>query len=367
MEAAVTAADPDVDFSAYDLLYVVTPKEADQIDYSPAFLSAAGDGVKADGNEMRFGATIAQDIWTPNWGYKVLVHETGHTFGLTDLYSLHTDVMKLHGWVGGWDLMGNIGGYSPDFLAWHRWKLGWLDGSEVDCVTNKGQSDHVLTPVETAGGKKAVVIRTSDDSAYVAENRQAIGHDAGACDEGIIVYKVDSSVESGSGTIRMKDAHPDTSLCGDGFGDAPFGIGDGEQTTFEDAAAGVTIEVLSHDGTDYSIRVTRTSTFVPSPVKHKRDVLLMSFALKNDLMTFKGKLAVRDSYARCGKSVSVTLQRNSSGHWRTVASTKSSTSSAFTLKEPFRNGKYRIKAPQATISGVPKNVCLAAATTAINI
>jgi hypothetical protein len=215
-------------------------------------LAPAGGGVSADGREFRQVVTFGQDMW--NWGFKVLNHESGHTFSLPDLYSFAGG----HPFVGGWDLMGLISGPDPDYLAWHKWKFGWLDNTQLSCVSMPGTSQVTVTPLEAGGGTKAVVVRTGTTTAYVAEVRTRTGLDAAACDTGVLIYQVDSSIATGTGPIKVIDAHPATSVCGNGLNDATFDLGTGEIPSYTNTSAGVRIDLLTHnaDGS-YTLRVTR--------------------------------------------------------------------------------------------------------------
>jgi hypothetical protein len=42
----------------------------------------------------------------------------------------------------------------------------------------------------------------------VIESRGRIGHDAGACSAGVLVYAIDSPLRSGQGPVRVLDATP---------------------------------------------------------------------------------------------------------------------------------------------------------------
>jgi M6 family metalloprotease-like protein len=138
------------------------------------------------------------------WGYRWLIHETGHTFGLPDLYMYQPQVKDIevdrffH--VGGWDIMGDIHGQSNDFLAWHKWKLRWIRDDQVDVVSRRTAQAgvHVLSPVETPGGSKMVVVRTGVSTAYVAEFRTALGVNGlqtPAGGSGVLIYRLDTGPE----------------------------------------------------------------------------------------------------------------------------------------------------------------------------
>lgn len=224
---AVALAD-GVDFSDYDLVYVVPSRNAVNIALSPAYVDPAG--------AVTHGVTFGRDMWS--WGYKILVHETAHTFGLPDLYLEPSE--DQHGAVRGWDIMGNIAGHAPDFFAWHKWKLDWLRDDQVDCVTRDGTTRHRLSAVERPGGTKAVVVRTGETTAYVVESRR----DAAACSTGALVYKITSPLRSGEGPIRVVDATPgsaETDTCRD------LDIATLQPGRALKLPGGVTVELLSRD------------------------------------------------------------------------------------------------------------------------
>ncbi|MEV8099252.1 M6 family metalloprotease domain-containing protein [Kitasatospora sp. NPDC085879] len=203
---AVAAADPYTDFSQYDLVYVVPPKTATAISFTPTYVwDPSTSGVRADGTRIKWAVTFGQDMWY--WGPKIADHETGHTFGLPDLYSFTGDQ---HVYVGGWDLMGKIGGPAPQYVGWEGWKLGWIDDNQVTCLSGPGWTNVDLTGVEYVGGTKIAVIRTSATAAYVAESRRAAYTDARPCSTGVLIYKVDTSVQTGTGPVRVVNGNPST-------------------------------------------------------------------------------------------------------------------------------------------------------------
>ena len=211
------AADPHVNFAGYDLVYIMPPRNATQIAFSPE-LNLYSDQIVADGTVVKNGATYGQDMFT--WGPKIVNHETGHAISLPESYN-GSGTGATHLWVGGWDLMGNILGHAPEFMAWNKWKLGWLDDPDFGCLASDGSAEYTLSPVSlpSDGGvsKKGVVVRTSPTTAVVAELRAPVGLDAtttatpGAsrmCDWGVLLYRIDVTVLNSYGSIKVLDAMP---------------------------------------------------------------------------------------------------------------------------------------------------------------
>ena len=257
---AVARSNPDLDFSPYKIIYVVSSDGA-AIPVSPAFIGYPGDGVTVDGVEIRHGATFGNDIRLPrqDYGSHVLIHETGHIFGLPDLYEYGLPYWDLLRKVGGWDTMSWVapGAY---FLAWHQKKFGWLPPRQMLCVTS-GQITQTIAPLEAHGGLKMIEIKTGPSAAYVIEVRQRIGQDAGLCDTGVLIYSVKASVANGLGPVRVQPAMAgnDQAMiesCGPRY-NATFDLGAGEISTFSDSSRGVTVELLSTASGSYSVSITK--------------------------------------------------------------------------------------------------------------
>jgi M6 family metalloprotease-like protein len=310
---ALALADSDVDFSKFDIFYIVPVRSASGITYSPTYIDDGpyyGMPTRAvlDGVNIRWGVTTGQDAWD-SWGSKLLNHETGHIFGLPDLYAFAgklvgegnwvwheagwvwqegnwvweggqwvwhpgqwlwqeaqwvwvwegTPVLDFHYFVGGWDLMGLISGPAPDLLAWHKWKLGWVADDQVDVVTKAGTTEHHLTPIERNGSNKLLVVRTGQTTAYAVELRLPLVNDRSSADSGVLIYKVDSSVTSGEGPVRVIDASPNAPAGVHDLDTACFGTGAGKVRSFTDTAAGVTITVIKQSGENAFVRVEKVT------------------------------------------------------------------------------------------------------------
>ncbi|AUG77081.1 peptidase M6 [Kitasatospora sp. MMS16-BH015] len=249
---AVEAAAPYTDFSRYDLVYVVPTKNASAITFSPTYLydpTAAGITVK--GHRIKWAVTFGQDRY--HWGPTVADHETSHTFGLPDLYAF--TATDYHRYVGGWDLMGNIAGASPQHLGWERWKFGWIDDRQVACLPTAGKRTVRLNAIERTGGTKIAVLPTGPTTAYVAESRRALGADAKACSTGVLIYRIDTATQTGQGPVQVVNGNPTAVLP---TGCTPLDLAAFQPgQSFTDPASGVRIQVRSKGPHDDLVVLSR--------------------------------------------------------------------------------------------------------------
>ncbi|MGC0383252.1 M6 family metalloprotease domain-containing protein [Streptomyces sp. SAI-129] len=259
----VAEADPKVDFRSYDLLNVlVTPNAGPSALDTVLSVTFAGnqEAPVADGVPVANASFVysRQDDGSGSYdatGYRVLPHENGHVFGLPDLYT-----QEGGGAVGHWDIMSEDWGANNDLLGWHKWKLGWLDPSQVHCASAPGTTEYTLTPLARRGGDKLVVLPLSGTSGYAVELRTREGNDETVCRPGVLIYKVDADVDTGMGPVRIYDSRRDSGGCTRSpnvhaeLSDAAFTSGE----TFKDPRKGVTIKVSEKDGRgDVRVRVTR--------------------------------------------------------------------------------------------------------------
>ncbi|MFG3497974.1 M6 family metalloprotease domain-containing protein [Streptomyces sp. NPDC047928] len=264
VEDIVAAADKRVDFSAYDLVNVLVtpnagPSALDTV-LSVTF-SGNGEAPRADGTTLANTSFVysRQDDGSGSFhetGFRVLPHENGHVFGLPDLYTVEGG-----GAVGHWDIMSEDWGANNDLLGWHKWKLGWLDDSQVRCASSTGRRDYTLTPLARKGGTKLAVVPVGDKAGYAVEVRTRAGNDEAVCEPGVLIYRVETDVDTGQGPVTVVDSEPDSGGCTRRpnvhaeLSDAPYRPGQ----TFTDRRGGVRISVLSggEDGS-YRVRVTRS-------------------------------------------------------------------------------------------------------------
>lgn len=202
--AAYTDAN-GADVAPVDALYVVASRNSPAITYSPTFM---GNVTTRDGTFVaKKAVTIGYDAYK-TWKYKVINHETGHVMCLADLYPASGAVGL---YVGDYNIMGNINALYPDYFAWDKWRLGWLDDSQVDCVIyeNKSTSTHAIYPLEDRSSKvKSVVLKKNETQALVLEARAGGGVDDKGGKAGVVAYTIDTTLETLQGPIRVLTTEP---------------------------------------------------------------------------------------------------------------------------------------------------------------
>jgi len=218
----------------YDMLLIMPAKGTAGLFNGPSNINRdPTDGVEPNTNRVAYvdkkggphyvdtGLTAGNDLF--RWGYRWLIHEAGHAFGFPDLYMYSPRVNDVRVgsffYCGGWDMMGNIAGHSTDFLAWHKWKLRWIRDDQVDVVSQAAApTRHFLTPVETPGGSKMVVVRTGLSTAYVVEFRTRLGInalDGRGKYSGVLIYRIDAS------RWEARDKNPTAQIISKKFYNSP--------------------------------------------------------------------------------------------------------------------------------------------------
>ncbi len=204
---ATALADAEVDFSSTQSIIVLANPDAVGLgEAGPAFSPIGGDGITLDGKYISNGTTSAHDLnyWKSIW----LNHEITHTLGLPDLYAVTSENSQNSNdgfrFTGDFSYMGvsSFDTNAPSLLAFERWNLGWLDDSQIICSSAK-QISQLITPVESSGGVKAVIVPLGRTKALAVESRRPIGLDSKLRKSGALVYIVDSSIESGFGPVQV--------------------------------------------------------------------------------------------------------------------------------------------------------------------
>ena len=237
---AAALADAEVDFSTTDNIIILANPDARGLgDAGPAFTAIRGNGLTLDGKYISNGTTSAYDLnyWKSIW----LNHEITHAMGLVDVYAATRENAANsydgHRYVGEFSYMGfsSFDGNAPSLFAFERWNLGWLEDSQIVCSSAK-EISQLITPVQSAGGIKAVIVPLSRTKALVVESRRAIGIDKNIAKTGALVYVVDSSLQSGYGPVKI---YPSSVATDPRYLQAPRAVG--ESVTVE----GITVSVTS--------------------------------------------------------------------------------------------------------------------------
>lgn len=206
--------------------------------------------------------------------------------------SLHEMNMNLHGPGNGWGTgvgqsyrPNQAGGVSYAISAWEQFLVGWMDDSQVHCVSPsdlENEQSLILTPLEIYGGeRRALVVPISVSDVLVVESRRPIGYSNWRPENtGLLVYTVNPQVsvqkdhidqDCGNDPTHTKWAYylfPDQEIqeasgwCGAMGGQFfPAIVNVGETITHN----GVRVElVYSSDDHDY-VRVTKVGPSDPPP------------------------------------------------------------------------------------------------------
>ena len=250
---AAKLADADVNFSKTDSLIILANPDAKGMgDSGPAFSAIRKSGITLDGKYISNGATSAYDL--NNWKSIWLNHEVTHTLGLVDLYAFtqSNPANRYDGlrYTGEFSYMGfsSYESNAPSLFAFERWNLGWINDSQIKCL-NDAKSTELISPVQTSGGVKAVIIPISRTKAVVIESRRAIGIDKNIAKSGALVYVVDSSIQSGQGPVKV---FPSDVSSDPRYLKAPRALG--ESVTTE----GITVKVTKSDDSGDTVEITKS-------------------------------------------------------------------------------------------------------------
>lgn len=214
IQEAVDLADDKVDFTGIEEVIVITNPLTQAISNGLAWRGGpAWPGIETAEGVIYNGVNSGYDVET--FGYLWLTHEMGHSLGLPDLYDY---TPQRYEYVGDFSMMGWINGFAPEFFAYERWLLGWLDDDQIICL-EEGSLATELTAIELRGGTKAIIIPLNETEIVVIEYRAALGYDNKLPKKGAVVYKVDVSIPTGNGPIIV---YPND---GSDRQDAPLGEG----------------------------------------------------------------------------------------------------------------------------------------------
>jgi M6 family metalloprotease-like protein len=209
-QEALKLAKQVLDVSAFDLVVYAPPitTSREQIAIGPAFGAMSPDHMNA--------TMLDGQAYSSRFPYHMTAHEIGHLMGLADLYNYEgaNEAAAKPGdrnannlqfkYMGIFDLMNWVNGDGMELTAWNRWLIDLISDDQIRCLPSSSTTT-LLTPVGVNGGVKGAVIPLSSTEAIVIESRRAIRYDIrlGTKSQGALVYKVDTSIRSGYGPMRV--------------------------------------------------------------------------------------------------------------------------------------------------------------------
>jgi len=251
---ATKLARQTLDISSFDVIIYAPPLTTtrDQIAIGPAFVSSSSDQISAT---MLDGQSY--DVKSP----LTTAHEIGHLMGLADLYNFEAanEAAANPGgqsandlqfkYMGIFDLMNWAQGTGVELTAWNRWIINLISDDQIRCLPASSTTTF-LSPLEVSGGIKGAIIPLSKTEAIVMESRRALRYDKsmGSASEGVLIYKVDTSVSNGHGPMKVVGRPGSTDIW---FRDAPLKLNESRIVN------GYTIEVIKSDEFGDVVKVSK--------------------------------------------------------------------------------------------------------------
>ena len=244
---AVRLADPDFDFTGVDVLIVLMPSThfsggnaLGSIQTNEGAVSTLRMNAFPSGPTYHQGQSAAHEL-AHNLGlldlgpYDSRRHQPEHTpagqtwtraaFGLMSMTVRfpvsQRDPRVAHIWrhPDGSQSTGYVNDLQAyEMLAWSRWQLGWLDTTQILCVTEP-EATATLRPVaDPADGIAMIAVPLSDTEVIVIESRRKLGYDTGTeyrspeghqtllpalPAEGVLVYTVDAAIATGELPLKV--------------------------------------------------------------------------------------------------------------------------------------------------------------------
>jgi M6 family metalloprotease-like protein len=218
---ALSNAAAEFEIGGYDVAYVMASPQtpASAITPGPAFPwpENTADGIVPLG-------TATGGMPLGDRAFRWMTHETGHLFGLVDLYDVSGKVNpggSRHTAFGWWDIMSmNWGTFNLELNGWFRFQLGWIKNSDVLCIEKDSLQGGSVSISNLASQlpQRLVVVRTGPQTVIVLERRSITRYAPmlGSSDlEGVLLYEVDGAKDfqmAPVSIIRKSDLRLDDSL-----------------------------------------------------------------------------------------------------------------------------------------------------------
>jgi len=208
-------ADDQVDFTDISMVLIFLDPELSLINERLTIASFSLPGndplVTNEGNIYNF-QLVPNDPFADsdkaNYGF---IHSIGHHLGMTDLYNSNwdNDYLEQLDFVGVFDLMNWAStrdfGNNLELFGWSKYLLGWIEDSQVRCVSNSitSTTTHYLVPNHVSSEQdKLIVIPLTQYRALVVEVK-APNQFCEECSGGVYTYLINSEEGSGAGQIQL--------------------------------------------------------------------------------------------------------------------------------------------------------------------
>lgn len=224
-EAALRAADADVDFTRYDRIFIVHPMPQEGCFYSGQATLSCGELSTQDGTVSASTAWLVAGYMSQHdTAVELVTHEAGHNLSLNHASSRDFGAEPL-GYLGAQGVVTEYGDVFSSMGSWnlghyaapHKARIGWLEPAavaEVDGV----DGTFTLAPVVSSGGLKALKVRRGSASGgwLWLEYRQSMGPYEETLEHqifgGALVHYEDEATRDGS---NLLDFTPETSSWSD--------------------------------------------------------------------------------------------------------------------------------------------------------
>ena len=201
----ISTVDSVIDFSGANIGIVVAPAGTEASIMQQAalgsFKTSEGLVVSASSQFATLATNMRQaryaGLGEPFWW----IHELYHVgYGFDDRYGDgNMDISGEFG-MGWWTMMTPYGG---DLSVWEKWLIGFVQDSQIQCVSNPSSSTHWIAPASVKTQEsKAVVVPISATKVVVAESIRPAGlhYKVAQQYQGVLVYEIDlTKTEHGMG------------------------------------------------------------------------------------------------------------------------------------------------------------------------
>jgi hypothetical protein len=132
----------------------------------------------------------------------IWVHELGHSmYAFEDLYLFSQPGNQRSNELDvplNWDLMANAN--RLELLQWNRLLMGWLNDTEVRCLSDQQSSVHYISDFTTNSDPKLLTINIAPGVTLAAETRSG-KYLGGSIQPGLLLYTINTYISHGEGPI----------------------------------------------------------------------------------------------------------------------------------------------------------------------